>query len=213
MDPPAQAGAAGRPDWPAGKGGVDARASGLGHRPTPPRPSPRRPSPRASPLRRARLRPRDTSARASSGRAGGSDGDDGGRPSSRRTLRCRPIQGWFSPDSSGRTALLQPAHGRRAADRARRRSPRLRPRPVHATMRQQVNAWRGWLNRSPRRWPAGRSSCDVRGAAATHPPCGRAASDVGPPTPTTAPDADLKARALADGGVQAMLDLFPVRNS
>ena len=83
--------------------------------------------------------------------------------------------------------------------------------PVHETMRQQVEARRGWLE-SLAESVAGRKVgvTTARGAAtdapAVRPPTGRRRPRRPAPAP---PDADLRARALADGGVQAMLDVFP----
>ena len=84
--------------------------------------------------------------------------------------------------------------------------------PVHETMRQQVEARRGWLE-SLAESVAGRKVVvtTARGASsdapAARPPAGGdRAGGAAPPAP---PDADLKARALADGGVQAMLEVFP----
>ena len=85
--------------------------------------------------------------------------------------------------------------------------------PVHETMRQQVEARRGWLE-SLAESVAGRKVAvtTTRGASsdapAARPPAGadRPAAPVPPPAQA---DADLRARALADGGVQAMLDVFP----
>ena len=78
-------------------------------------------------------------------------------------------------------------------------------------MRQQVEARRGWLE-SLAESVAGRKVAvtTARGAAADAPAVRPAAVASSPPAaPAPPPDADLKARALADGGVQAMLDVFP----
>jgi DNA polymerase-3 subunit gamma/tau len=82
--------------------------------------------------------------------------------------------------------------------------------PVHETMRQQVDARRGWLE-SLAETVAGRKVVVVtaKGSAAD-PATPRPAASVAPAAPTPPPpDADLKAQALADDGVQAMLDVFP----
>ena len=87
--------------------------------------------------------------------------------------------------------------------------------PVHETMRQQVDSRRGWLE-SLAETVAGRKVgvATARGTA-TEAPAVRAPTEVPTSTSTSAstaptpPDADLRARALADGGVQAMLDVFP----
>ena len=80
-------------------------------------------------------------------------------------------------------------------------------------MRQQVEARRGWLE-SLAESVAGRKVGRHHGPRGGHrhtalprPP------DAGPRPGRlqrqAPPDADLRARALADGGVQAMLDVFP----
>jgi DNA polymerase-3 subunit gamma/tau len=82
--------------------------------------------------------------------------------------------------------------------------------PVHETMRQQVEARRGWLE-SLAETVAGRKVVVVtaKGSAAD-PAAPRPAASTAPAAPTPAPpDADLKAQALADDGVQAMLEVFP----
>jgi hypothetical protein len=84
--------------------------------------------------------------------------------------------------------------------------------PVHEAMRQQVDARRSWLE-SLAETVAGRKVgvTTARGAAADAPvarPTAGAEPSVPSPGPP-APDEDLKARALADDGVQAMLDVFP----
>jgi sRNA-binding protein len=74
--------------------------------------------------------------------------------------------------------------------------------PVHETMRQQIEQRRSWLE-SVAEAVAGRkmSVATAKGAAADP----EATRSAGEPTAS----ADLRARALADGGVQAMLDVFP----
>jgi DNA polymerase-3 subunit gamma/tau len=82
--------------------------------------------------------------------------------------------------------------------------------PVHETMRQQVEARRGWLE-SIAETVAGRKVVvtTAKGAAGDAPGPRPAASVTAPAPASVPPDADLKAQALADGGVQAMLDVFP----
>ena len=83
--------------------------------------------------------------------------------------------------------------------------------PVHETMRQQVEARRGWLE-SLAESVAGRKVAvtTARGTAADAPAARPPTTGERPASPAPAPpDADLRARALADGGVQAMLDVFP----
>jgi DNA polymerase-3 subunit gamma/tau len=83
--------------------------------------------------------------------------------------------------------------------------------PVHETMRQQVEARRGWLE-SLAESVAGRKVAvtTARGVATDTVPVRPPDAGPRPAAPAPAPpDADLRARALADGGVQAMLDVFP----
>ena len=82
--------------------------------------------------------------------------------------------------------------------------------PVHETMRQQVDARRPWLE-SLAESVAGRKVgvTTARSAATDAPPARPAGAELPAGKVATPPDADLKARALADGGVQAMLDVFP----
>ena len=78
-------------------------------------------------------------------------------------------------------------------------------------MRQHVEARRGWLE-SLAESVAGRKVAvtTARGVAADTPPARPTDAGPRPAAPAPAPpDADLRARALADGGVQAMLDVFP----
>jgi hypothetical protein len=80
-------------------------------------------------------------------------------------------------------------------------------------MRQQVEVKRGWLEAiaesvAGRKVPvltAKGAAMDPDGPKAAGPP----AAPASPPTSPVPADADLKARALADGGVQAMLEVFP----
>jgi DNA polymerase III subunit gamma/tau len=82
--------------------------------------------------------------------------------------------------------------------------------PVHETMRQQVDARRTWLE-SLAESVAGRkvTVATARGAAADAPAVRPTAGVEAPAAATPLADTDLRARALADGGVQAMLDVFP----
>ena len=82
--------------------------------------------------------------------------------------------------------------------------------PVHEAMRQQVEARRGWLE-SIAEMVAGRKVVvtTAKGSAADAAGSRPTASIVTPAAEPLPPDADLKAQALADGGVQAMLDVFP----
>jgi hypothetical protein len=83
--------------------------------------------------------------------------------------------------------------------------------PLHEAMRQQVETRRGWLE-SLAEPIAGRKVAvsTTRGtsidAPPQRPPTGGERAASAAPAP---PDSDLRARALADGGVQAMLDVFP----
>jgi hypothetical protein len=81
---------------------------------------------------------------------------------------------------------------------------------VHETMRQQVEARRPWLE-SLAESVAGRKVgvATARGATAETPGPRPTAAVESPAAAAPLPDADLRARALADGGVQAMLDVFP----
>ena len=86
--------------------------------------------------------------------------------------------------------------------------------PVHETMRQQVENQRGWLE-SIAAAVAGRRVPIVTAksaASAPEPGPASATTSADPPPAGAAvppPDGDLKARAMADGGVQAMLEVFP----
>jgi DNA polymerase III subunit gamma/tau len=78
--------------------------------------------------------------------------------------------------------------------------------PVHETMRQQVEQRRGWLEQLAES-VAGRKIAvtTVKGTVgAAIAPVAAAA-----PAAPVAPAGDLKARAMADDGVQALLDVFP----
>ena len=82
--------------------------------------------------------------------------------------------------------------------------------PVHETMRQQVERKREWLE-SVAASIAGRpvTIATARGQALPpDAPRERAPDDPAAPVPVAA-NAELKARAMADSGVQAMLEVFP----
>jgi len=85
--------------------------------------------------------------------------------------------------------------------------------PVHEVMRQQVETKRGWLEGIAESVAGRKVPVSTAKGAATDPdaPRSAAAPTASASTPTTPvpADADLKARALADGGVQAMLEVFP----
>ena len=148
---------------------------------------------------------------ATSGRAGA---DAAGQPcrQRRRTVPCRPTSrngSWRN--SSGRTArsstCTSPRHSGSRSTAAAWSSPSAR------CTRRCASRWTrggsGW-SRSPSRWPAARSASRRRAlrrrrSGDTTAGRWRVARGQQP----AAPDADLKARALADGGVQAMLDVFP----
>jgi DNA polymerase-3 subunit gamma/tau len=82
--------------------------------------------------------------------------------------------------------------------------------PVHETMRQQVEARRSWLE-SIAEMVAGRKVVVTTAKGVAGDSSGpRPTASVAPPSAESLPpDADLKAQAMADGGVQAMLDVFP----
>jgi DNA polymerase-3 subunit gamma/tau len=89
--------------------------------------------------------------------------------------------------------------------------------PVHETMRQQVDQRKQWLEQLAESVGGGKVSVTTaKGTTDTAPerPTTSATPKApGAPAAPVAPDApdapDLKARALADGGVQAMLEVFP----
>jgi hypothetical protein len=80
--------------------------------------------------------------------------------------------------------------------------------PVHEVMRQQVEAKRTWLEAVAESVAGRKVAVTTAKGAAMDPGASRPAMTPAAPTPLPA-DADLKARALADGGVQAMLEVFP----
>ncbi len=82
--------------------------------------------------------------------------------------------------------------------------------PVHETMRQQVEARRQWLESLAESVAGRKVGVATARSAAADAPAVRPPAGVEPPAPVAPlPDADLRARAMADGGVQAMLDVFP----
>ena len=82
--------------------------------------------------------------------------------------------------------------------------------PVHETMRQQVEARRGWLEQLAETVAGRKVTVATARGLAGDPPGPKPTAGIQPAQPAPAPpDADLKARALADGGVQAMRDVFP----
>jgi len=87
--------------------------------------------------------------------------------------------------------------------------------PVHETMRQQVEQRRGWLEQLAES-VAGRkiTVTTVRGSvgapnAPNAPVAPNAPNAPSAPNPPNAPGDDLRSRAMADDGVQALLDVFP----
>ena len=82
--------------------------------------------------------------------------------------------------------------------------------PVHEVMRQQVEAKRPWLEAVAESVAGRKVAVTTAKGAAMDPAAPRPTVAPAAPVPTPLPaDADLKARALADGGVQAMLEVFP----
>ena len=81
--------------------------------------------------------------------------------------------------------------------------------PVHETMRQQVEQRRGWLEQLAES-VAGRkiTVTTIRGSVGA-PNAPNAPSAPSAPNPPNAPGDDLRSRAMADDGVQALLDVFP----
>ena len=85
--------------------------------------------------------------------------------------------------------------------------------PIHEVMRQQVEGKRGWLESIAESIAGRKVVVSTAKGPAMDPDAPRPAA--APPAPLPAPaatpadDTDLKARALADSGVQAMLEIFP----
>ncbi len=82
--------------------------------------------------------------------------------------------------------------------------------PVHETMRQQVESRRSWLESVAEAVAGRRVGVTTAKGTAVDPAAPKAVAAMAPPAPPPTPeDGDLKARALADNGVQAMLEVFP----
>ena len=84
--------------------------------------------------------------------------------------------------------------------------------PIHEVMRQQVEGKRAWLESIAETIAGRRVSIATAKGPALDPDAPRPAHTVPASAPSPAPPADetdLKARALADSGVQAMLEIFP----
>ena len=84
--------------------------------------------------------------------------------------------------------------------------------PIHEVMRQQVEGKRAWLESIAETIAGRRVSIATAKGLALDPDAPRPAHTVPASAPNPAPPADetdLKARALADSGVQAMLEIFP----
>jgi fructose-specific component phosphotransferase system IIB-like protein len=84
--------------------------------------------------------------------------------------------------------------------------------PIHEVMRQQVEGKRAWLESIAETIAGRKVAIATAKGPATDPDAPRPAHAVPAPAPNPAPpadEADLKARALADSGVQAMLEIFP----
>jgi hypothetical protein len=84
--------------------------------------------------------------------------------------------------------------------------------PIHEVMRQQVEGKRGWLESiaetiAGRKVPIATAKGPALDPDAPRP--AHAAPAAAPAPSAPADDTDLKARALADSGVQAMLEIFP----
>lgn len=74
--------------------------------------------------------------------------------------------------------------------------------PNHRMLREQVDQHRAWLESIAQRLAGGRKISVVTESSAS--------VEAAPPAAAAPRPADLKSRALADAGVQAMLDVFPV---
>ncbi len=84
--------------------------------------------------------------------------------------------------------------------------------PIHEVMRQQVEGKRAWLESIAETIAGRKVPIATAKGPAMDPDAPRPAQAVPASAPTPAPPADetdLKARALADSGVQAMLEIFP----
>ena len=81
--------------------------------------------------------------------------------------------------------------------------------PVHETMRQQVESRRAWLESVAESVAGRRVGVATAKGGAADPSAPKAVATMEPPVAPPPADGDLKARALADNGVQAMLEVFP----
>jgi DNA polymerase-3 subunit gamma/tau len=82
--------------------------------------------------------------------------------------------------------------------------------PVHEAMRLQVESRRAWLETLAESVAGRKVPVATAKGAAADPAGPKPTAGIAPAAPAPPPaDADLKARALADGGVQAMLEVFP----
>jgi DNA polymerase III subunit gamma/tau len=85
--------------------------------------------------------------------------------------------------------------------------------PIHEVMRQQVEGKRGWLESIAESIAGRKVPVATAKGPAMEPDAPRPAAAPTMPVPTEAAtpanETDLKARALADSGVQAMLEIFP----
>jgi DNA polymerase-3 subunit gamma/tau len=85
--------------------------------------------------------------------------------------------------------------------------------PIHEVMRQQVEGKRGWLESIAESIAGRKVPVATAKGPAMDPDAPRPAAAPPMPVPTQAAppadETDLKARALADSGVQAMLEIFP----
>jgi fructose-specific component phosphotransferase system IIB-like protein len=84
--------------------------------------------------------------------------------------------------------------------------------PIHEVMRQQVEGKRAWLESIAETIAGRKVPIATAKGPAMDPDAPRPAQAAPASAPTPAPPADetdLKARALADSGVQAMLEIFP----
>ena len=219
LDPPAQAGAAERSDSTAWRkarrhpGAAPARAAAsprpaaLGRRPTPVRRERRRPRAPSRPQRAAEAAAREAAGRSATAQAGRNAGR-----SCPTCSRCPPIgsrtRSWTRCE--GEEVLLR--HGRRAGAADRRRG---RPRRLHvraaaprAASRSSSRSGR-WLETIAAQLVGPQDDRRGRRRRRRRRPTGQAP----PPPPArqarpTRQQAALREQALADSGVQAMLDVF-----
>ena len=187
VDPPAQAGAAGRPDWPAGKGRGDAGPSRVGAA------APRRAASRRSHLPRARPVPRA----ASPPRRGAAPPRAAPRPragASPRQSVSRAADGPLPADFKDRFLAELQRQNRTffnlhvaTAQRIELDGGRLvfTFGPVHETMRQQVDARRRWLESLAESVAGRKVGVTTARGAATDAPARAAAGGTTPPAPTS----------------------------